>query len=424
MITKEDYEKYVAILEEELVPAMGCTEPIALSYAGALAREFLKEPVIHAVANCSGNIIKNVKCVRVPNTGGLVGIEAAVVAGIVAGDPSLKLEVISKINDEDRINIKRAIDDNLCEVKFLESTIPLHIIVEVFGENHHVSVEITKTHTHVEKILVDDKPVDLESKEASIVERYTDRSCLTLEKILDFANTCNLDDVRSLIARQIECNMAISDEGLTGKYGIDIGHVLTTDNDSLEMLMSARAAAASEARMDGCPLPVVTNSGSGNQGITTSVPIIVYCREKHLDEEILYRALVFSNLCTIHEKTGIGRLSAFCGAVCAATSVGVTLTYLKGGTLEQIGNTIRNTFANISGIVCDGAKTTCALKIHTSLQSAFLASKLALRGKTYDANTGILKGSCESTIDAIGILGKEGMKETDKIILNIMLEKE
>ena len=218
--------------------------------------------------------------------------------------------------------------------------------------------------------------------------------------------------------------MAISDEGLTGKYGIDIGHVLTTDNDSLEMLMSARAAAASEARMDGCPLPVVTNSGSGNQGITTSVPIIVYCREKHLDEEILYRALVFSNLCTIHEKTGIGRLSAFCGAVCAATSVGVTLTYLKGGTLEQIGNTIRNTFANISGIVCDGAKTTCALKIHTSLQSAFLASKLALRGKTYDANTGILKGSCESTIDAIGILGKEGMKETDKIILNIMLEKE
>ena len=164
MITKEDYEKYVAILEEELVPAMGCTEPIALSYAGALAREFLKEPVIHAVANCSGNIIKNVKCVRVPNTGGLVGIEAAVVAGIVAGDPSLKLEVISKINDEDRINIKRAIDDNLCEVKFLESTIPLHIIVEVFGENHHVSVEITKTHTHVEKILVDDKPVDLESK--------------------------------------------------------------------------------------------------------------------------------------------------------------------------------------------------------------------------------------------------------------------
>ena len=271
---------------------------------------------------------------------------------------------------------------------------------------------------------MDDKPVDLESKEASIVERYTDRSCLTLEKILDFANTCNLDDVRSLIARQIECNMAISDEGLTGKYGIDIGHVLTTDNDSLEMLMSARAAAASEARMDGCPLPVVTNSGSGNQGITTSVPIIVYCREKHLDEEILYRALVFSNLCTIHEKTGIGRLSAFCGAVCAATSVGVTLTYLKGGTLEQIGNTIRNTFANISGIVCDGAKTTCALKIHTSLQSAFLASKLALRGKTYDANTGILKGSCESTIDAIGILGKEGMKETDKIILNIMLEKE
>ena len=286
MLTREDHKTYEQILREELTPAFGCTEPIALAYCAAKAREVLGQMPTEVIIEASGNIIKNVKSVIVPNTGGMKGIPAAAAAGIVAGDPSLKLEVISKINDEDRINIKRAIDDNLCEVKFLESTIPLHIIVEVFGENHHVSVEITKTHTHVEKILVDDKPVDLESKEASIVERYTDRSCLTLEKILDFANTCNLDDVRSLIARQIECNMAISDEGLTGKYGIDIGHVLTTDNDSLEMLMSARAAAASEARMDGCPLPVVTNSGSGNQGITTSVPIIVYCREKHLDEEL------------------------------------------------------------------------------------------------------------------------------------------
>lgn len=424
MITKQEYESYVAILEEELVPAMGCTEPIALSYAGALAQKFLKEPAVHAIAHCSGNIIKNVKCVRVPNTGGLVGIEAAVVSGIVAGDPSLKLEVISKLNDEDRINIKKALNQNLCEVKFLESAIPLHIVVEVFGESHHVSVEITKSHTHVEKIMVDGQPTNLDSKEGIIAERYTDRSCLTLEKILEFANNCNLDDVRTIISRQIECNMAISDEGMTGKYGLDIGHVLTKDNNCLEVLMSARAAAASEARMDGCPLPVVTNSGSGNQGITTSVPIIVYCREKHLDEETLYRALVFSNLCTIHEKTGIGRLSAFCGAVCAATSAGATLTYLKGGTLEQIENTVRNNFADISGIVCDGAKTTCALKIHTSLQAAFLASKMALCGKTYDANTGILKASCESTIDAIGVLGKQGMKETDKVILNIMLEKE
>ena len=424
MITKQEYESYVAILEEELVPAMGCTEPIALSYAGALAQKFLKEPAVRAIAHCSGNIIKNVKCVRVPNTGGLVGIEAAVVSGIVAGDPSLKLEVISKLNDEDRINIKKALNHNLCEVKFLESAIPLHIVVEVFGESHHVSVEITKSHTHVEKIMVDGQPANLDSKEGSIAERYTDRSCLTLEKILEFANTCNLDDVRTIISRQIECNMAISDEGMTGKYGLDIGHVLTKDNNCLEVLMSARAAAASEARMDGCPLPVVTNSGSGNQGITTSIPIIVYCRENNIDEETIYRALVFSNLCTIHEKTGIGRLSAFCGAVCAATSAGATLTYLKGGTLEQIGNTVRNNFADISGIVCDGAKTTCALKIHTSLQAAFLASKMALCGKTYDANTGILKASCESTIDAIGVLGKQGMKETDKVILNIMLEKE
>ena len=423
MITKQEYESYVAILEEELVPAMGCTEPIALSYAGALAQKFLKEPAVRAIAHCSGNIIKNVKCVRVPNTGGLVGIEAAVVSGIVAGDPSLKLEVISKLNDEDRINIKKALNHNLCEVKFLESAIPLHIVVEVFGESHHVSVEITKSHTHVEKIMVDGQPANLDSKEGSIAERYTDRSCLTLEKILEFAN-CNLDDVRTIISRQIECNMAISDEGMTGKYGLDIGHVLTKDNNCLEVLMSARAAAASEARMDGCPLPVVTNSGSGNQGITTSIPIIVYCRENNIDEETMYRALVFSNLCTIHEKTGIGRLSAFCGAVCAATSAGATLTYLKGGTLEQIGNTVRNNFADISGIVCDGAKTTCALKIHTSLQAAFLASKMALCGKTYDANTGILKASCESTIDAIGVLGKQGMKETDKVILNIMLEKE
>lgn len=414
-------QSYYDILKEELVPAMGCTEPIALSYAGSVAASILGEPVKALVAKCSGNIIKNVKSVKVPNTDGLIGIEAAVIAGALAGDSSLKLEVISKINDSDRERIRQALSEKICKAEYLASPIPLHIIVDAYGDNHHSEVEITHSHTHVSNLTLDGEKVSLDESGCE-EEVLTDRSVLSVARIVEFANKIDLNVVKDMLDKQIECNMAIAKEGLTGKYGVDIGNVLLARNPGdLNTKMVAYAAAASEARMEGCPLPVITNSGSGNQGITASVPVIVYCQEKGLSRETLYRALLVSNLVTIHQKTGIGRLSAFCGAVCAGTAVGAALTFLKGGTEEQIDNTIRNNLANVVGMICDGAKATCGIKIMTALQGGILASELALQGKTYSGGTGILKNTVEDTIRAVGVIGKDGMHETDTVILNIMM---
>ena len=416
-------QAYIDILKEELVPAMGCTEPIALSYAGSVAADILGEPVKALVAKCSGNIIKNVKSVKVPNTDGLIGIEAAVIAGALAGDSSLKLEVISKLKDEDRKLIRKALNQNICKAEYLDSPIPLHIIVEAYGDVHHSCVEITHSHTNIANMYLDDKKIDQEVN-GYVEEQLTDRSLLTVAKIVEFANTVDLELVKDMLEEQIECNMNIAKEGFTGKYGVNIGKVLLDQNpNDLETKMMAYAASASEARMEGCPLPVITNSGSGNQGITASIPVVVYCQEKGLSKQTLYRALLVSNLITIHCKTGIGRLSAFCGAVCAGTAIGAALTFLQGGTEEQIDNTIRNSFANVTGIICDGAKATCGIKITSALQSGFLASKLALMGKTYDGGTGILKNTVEDTIRDVGILGKDGMHETDKVILNLMMKE-
>lgn len=414
------YEKYIAILTEELVPAMGCTEPIAIAFASAKAKELLDEEVLKAVIHCSSNIIKNVKCVRVPNTGGLIGVEAAALVGIVAGDSSKKLEVISNVSDEQRVKLNELLEKKICTVRHLDTELSLHIIAELFGKNNTVSVEITHTHTHVQSISKNGKLLDKdEYKEATRV----DRSCLSVKDIVDFANHIELIKVRHLLNRQIECNLAISQEGLKGGYGINIGEIILSDTSSLVAKIAAATAAASEARMEGCALPVVTNSGSGNQGITVSVPIVAYCKEKGYDEEKMLRGLLVSNLLCIHQKTGIGHLSAFCGAIAASAAVSGALVYLENGTVEQIGSALKNTMGSLAGVCCDGAKATCGFKITSGIHTAYYAALMALKNRNYSGEIGILKPDVEETITSIGKLASKGMKETDKVILDIMLNQ-
>ena len=417
------YKDYVDILKEELIPAMGCTEPISLAYGGALAKDFLGgETPVKVTARCSRNLLKNAMCVKVPNTGGMIGVKAAVVAGRVGGESASKMEVISHLTDDDREKVRQLLNQDICTVEMLESPVPLHYILEVQSETHEIVVEISHKHTHIARLSVDGKDLDLESGQlVQIVP--VDRSVLTVEGILEFAETVDLEDIREVIGRQIQDNYTIALEGLTGKYGVDIGNlILSKEEDTVETKMKAYTAAASECRMEGCPLSVVINSGSGNQGITSSVPVVVYCRENHLPEEKMYRALVLSNLLTIHQKTGIGTLSAFCGAVCASISSAAAVTYLKGGGLEEISATLSNSYGGIAGTICDGAKATCGFKIYSALSSAFLAGEMALRTKRYPGNTGIIRNTVEGSVQAIGKLAREGMVDTDKKILQIMLE--
>ncbi|MBE6114359.1 MAG: serine dehydratase subunit alpha family protein [Erysipelotrichaceae bacterium] len=418
-----EYQKFLSILKEEMVPAMGCTEPIAIAYAASKAKDILQEEVVRLEAFCSGNIIKNTKCVIVPNTGNLIGIEASAIIGILAGNTARELEVIAEVSDEAIAKTKELVKQDFCQVNLLDTNRVLHIVIKAYGENHSCSVEIQDAHTHITKIQYDDQTIFEEEGNEKYLGSFTDRSCLSLEKIYHFANTCELEDIKFLVQRQIQYNMAIANEGLTGNYGIGLGKVLLeTGENSVFTQMKAYTAAASEARMCGCSLPVVTNSGSGNQGITCSVPVIVYAKEKNKTKEQLWRTLVFSNLMTIHQKTRIGRLSAFCGAVSAACAAGCAISYIENASIQQLRNTITNTLADIPGIVCDGAKATCAAKIATSVDAAMMAHQLAMRNRVYDSTLGILKEDIESTISAVGYLGKYGMKETDEEILNIMLD--
>lgn len=421
---KDKYNDYLQILKEELVPAMGCTEPIAIAYAAAKVRETLGENPERIIAKCSGNIIKNAMCVTVPNTGSLVGIKASAIIGVLAGDASKELEVI---NDVSELHIKKAqqlINEDFCEVQRLNSEVQLHIIMEAYCRENSAIVEIKYAHNNIAKVVKNGQIIfENQEDDNKYLGVFVDRRILNVKDIYEFANTVNIDDVKEILDRQIEYNIKIAEEGLKGTYGVGIGKIILENYPhSIVAKLKGYAAAASEARMSGSSLPVVTNSGSGNQGMTSSIPVIIYAREKKLPQEKLYRGLVFSNLITIHQKTGIGRLSAFCGAVSAGCASGATITYLDGGTLEQINKTITNTLANISGIVCDGAKASCGAKIATSVDAAMMGHYIAMADKAYDSNTGILKNNIESTINAVGRLGKDGMKETDKEILEIMLE--
>lgn len=424
MIKDSMYKDYLKILEEELVPAMGCTEPIAIAYASAKAREVLGEMPEKIEVFCSGNIIKNAKCVTVPNTGNLIGIKASAIIGVLAGKADRELEVINEVDEESIKKAKDLVDGDYCQVKVLDTEIQLHLIIKAFSGDSISEVEIKYAHNNISRITKDGKDlVNVVEDKDKYLGVFVDRRILSVEKIYEFANTVDLEDVKELLDKQIEYNISIAEEGLKGSYGIGIGKViLESYPNTIETKLKAYAAAASEARMSGSSLPVMTNSGSGNQGMTSSIPVIVYCKENGLTEEQLYRGLVFSNLMTIHQKTGIGRLSAFCGAVSAGCASGAAITYLKGGSLEQINKTVTNTLANISGIVCDGAKASCAAKIATSLDAAMMSHYLAMANQAYNPLTGILKEDIEGTIGAVGRLGKEGMRDTDREILEIMLE--
>ena len=415
-------QDFLAILGEELVPAMGCTEPIALAYAAAKGREALGCEPERIIAHCSGNIIKNVRCVRIPNSGGMTGIEAACTLGALAGNPHRNMEVLESVSDEGRAATAQFVAEHRCKVEFLESSIPLHFIIELEGAGHHAEVEVRYSHQNIVRIIRDDETLLYVEDLREAVE-VADRSELSIENIYAFANTVELDLIRPFTDKQIACNMAIAGRGMQGDFGIGIGKtILDTYQNGVYAKMRAYAAAASEARMDGCDMPVIITSGSGNQGITSTVPVIVYAREKQFPEDLMMRALVFSSLMTVYQKEYIGKLSAFCGAVSAACAAGAAITYLVGGTIQQIKDTVDNTLANVPGIICDGAKASCAVKISSALDAALFAHTLALRGKAYSQGTGILREDTAKTIRDVGHIGRVGMQPTDEEIVKLMIK--
>lgn len=418
------YEMYVDIMEKELIPAMGCTEPIAISYVTAKAKDILGRMPEKIVVEASGNIIKNVKSVIVPNTGGLKGIEAAAAAGAVAGRAEKLLEVISEVSKEQKEEICVFLARDIIQVKLAKSDIVFDLTVTIMAGSDSVSVRIVNEHTnivHIEKNgeVLFEKPLGCGGNEA-------DReNVLTVDGILDFAKTCDLKDVSAIISKQIEYNQAIAEEGLTHEWGANVGKVILKCNDKSDVRVraKARAAAGSDARMSGCEMPVVINSGSGNQGITASVPVIEYAKELNSTEEELYRALVLSNLMGLHQKAGIGRLSAYCGAVSAGCAAGAGIAYLLHEDDRVIKHAIVNCLAITSGIICDGAKPSCAAKIASAIDAAFLGLEMAKNNQQFRDGEGIVKKGIENTIVSVAKLGKDGMRETDKEILKIMIDQ-
>lgn len=420
--TDEKYQAYVQILKEELVPAMGCTEPIALAYAAAKAREVLGCLPDRVCIEASGSIIKNVKSVIVPNTDHLKGIPAAATAGIVAGKPEKELEVIAEVSKEDTRKMKEYLETTPITVEHVDHGITFEIIVTVYHKESYAKVRIANYHTNIVLIEKDGNVLYQIEVEGEKEEGLTDRSLLNVEDILDFANTVEVEDVKETLDRQIAYNTAISEEGLRGDYGANIGSVLlATYGNDVRTRAKAAAAAGSDARMNGCELPVIINSGSGNQGMTASLPVIEYAKELKSSETELYRALTLSNLVTIHQKTGIGRLSAFCGAVSAGAGAGAGIAYLMGGTFEEIAHTIVNALAIVSGIVCDGAKASCAAKIASAVDAGILGYNMYKQGQQFYDGDGIVIKGVDATIRNVGRLGKDGMKGTNEEIIRIMV---
>ena len=417
------YEQYVSILREELLPAMGCTEPIAIAYAAAKASAILGSLPEKMTIEVSGNIVKNVKSVVVPHTGGLRGIKAAAAAGAAAGNAEAELEVISDVTKEQIEEIERYLEETEIEVVHVDRDHIFDIGVRAFAGEDVSYVRIVDYHINIVEIERNDEVIL--RKEAEMQgDDLTDRSGLTIDGIIDFANSVDPEDVRETLQRQIDYNMAIAEEGLRGRYGANIGKVLLAGHEEdLHYILRAYAAAASDARMNGCELPVVINSGSGNQGITTSVPVIMYARSKGKSPEELLRALVVSNLVTIHLKTGIGRLSAYCGAVSAGCGAGAGISYLRGGDRDAIAHTIVNAIAVDSGIVCDGAKASCAAKIASAVDAGLIGMYMYERGNQFFAGDGIVKHGVEKTIETVGRLARQGMKATDEEIIRLMLEE-
>ena len=423
--TSTGYKTYVEILKRELVCGMGCREPIAIAYCAAVARKALGMLPSEIDVAASGNIIKNVKSVIVPNTGGLRGIEAAAAIGALAGDAEAGLQVVSHVMPDEIAALPGYLEQTAFSVSAAESEFLLDIEVTVRANGHFATVRAVQEHTNI--VLVETDAGVLFSKDpdedTGKDEGAPDYTLLNVADIFEVADTCVLDDVKPVLERQLACNCAIAEEGLRGNYGAGIGKVLLAAyGDDVRTRARAYAAAASDARMNGCDLPVVINSGSGNQGITASLPVYIYAKELGVSEEKLFRALLVSNLVTLHEKTGIGRLSAYCGAVSAGAGAGAGITYLHGGGCREISHTIVNALAVTSGIVCDGAKSSCAAKIAMAVEAGILGFEMYSCGKQFYGGDGLVAKGVENSIANFSRLGRVGMRETDKEIIRIMTE--
>lgn len=419
------YKQYVDILAEELKPAMGCTEPIALAYAGAKAKQILGCVPEKVRLRVSGNIIKNVKSVIVPNTGGLHGLAAAVCAGIVAGDPEKELEVISDVPGEAHAQIKAYLETVELDIQPAGSNLVFDIDLTLEGNGETARIRIVNNHTNI--VLIEkngEKLLELPIG-ASSEDQLTDKSCLSIAGIVEFAECVEIADIRSLVGRQVEYNMAIAQEGLTGRWGANIGKVILNHQGStVEKKAAAYAAAASDARMSGCEKAVIILSGSGNQGITASVPVAVFARELGISEEKMLRAVALSDLVTLHQKAGIGRLSAYCGAISAGCGAGAGIAYLQGGDERAVAHTVVNAIAILSGTICDGAKASCAAKIAAAVDAGILGYQMYLEGQQFYGGDGIVTKGADKTVRNVGILAREGMRETDRTILEIMLNND
>ena len=417
------YQSFVEILREELVPAMGCTEPIAIAYAAAQARAVLGKRPERVRIEVSGNIIKNVKSVVVPHTGSMHGIAAAAAAGIIAGREEKELEVLSEVTDEQIADMRAYLQEAAFDIRPIDSPFIFDIRITVYAAGDQASARIVGSHTNLVQLLHGTKRLIDRPCSETVSERRTDRSVLTVERIVDFAQSLCPEDVQEIFERQISYNMAIAEAGLAGSYGANVGKTLREAyGETVQNRARYMAAAASDARMSGCELPVIINSGSGNQGITASVPVWRYGQQTGRDRETILRAVCLSDLITIHQKTGIGRLSAYCGAVSAGVGAGCGIAWLRGAGYEGICQTITNAVAMISGCICDGAKASCASKIAMGVETGILGYNMYLRGNSFQPGDGIVGRDVEETIRNVGILASQGMKETDRVILKIMTE--
>ena len=424
IMNQELQRTYTAILREELILATGCTEPIAIAYCAAVCRKLLGRQPERVEAVLSGNILKNVKSVVVPNTGGRKGIRPAIAAGMVAGDPEQELQVIAHLSEGALAEMDTFLKTTQIDVTCGASPHKLDIDLTAYVGAHTARARIVDRHTNLVYMARDGEVLRDEPIPDTPAEPTIDKSCLNVEDILDFAATVDLEEVKPLLLRQIACNSAIAEEGLTNVWGAQIGRILLDDyGDDVKQRAKAYAAAGSDARMSGCELPVVINSGSGNQGLTVSVPVAVYAEEYHKTQEELYRALVVSNLTAIHQKTTIGKLSAFCGAVTAGAGAGAGIAWLLTQDFSTVAHTIVNALAIVSGIICDGAKPSCAAKMATCLESALMAHGLAMEGKSFHGGEGIVKASVEDTVAAVGCVASQGMRQTDEVILDLMTDQ-
>ena len=417
------YQNYLSILKSELIPALGCTEPIAIAYGAARARQVLGEFPDYVEMRCSGNIIKNVKGVVVPNSGGLRGIDVAAALGVVAGDAQRELEVLTGVTEADIEKTKKLVAEGFCRCSLQKGVANLFIVAKAVKGEHWAEVTIVNRHTLITRVVKDGEILYDQEKESENTVGQVDKSRLNIHDILTFVSEVKLEDIREVIGRQIAFNSAIAEEGLKHPYGAQVGRTLWEHygNHDVKVRARAKAAAGSDARMGGCSMPVVINSGSGNQGMTVSLPVIEFAKELQASEEKLYKALAFGNLVAIHQKKYIGSLSAYCGAVSAACGAGAAIAWLLDATEKEIDETITNTICNVGGIVCDGAKSSCAAKIASAVDAAVLAVYMALHHRVFQPGEGLVQTDVEDTIRSVGYIGRVGMSGTDEEILSVMI---